>query len=54
MEPIIKNAGALLSDGDPESRRIVLELTQMTLARLNACERIKSVLHRDGAVLRMG
>lgn len=54
MEPIIKNAGALLSDGDPESRRIVLELTQMTLARLNACERIKSVLHRDGAVLRIG
>ena len=54
MAEKIKNRSALLTSGDVESRRIVLDITEKTLQRLDAGARIKSIMHRDGPLLRIG
>lgn len=54
MEQKIKNREALLSCGDKESRRIVLDVAEKTLERLDARERIRSIAHREGDVLCVG
>lgn len=50
----IKNYGALLSHGDVESRKIVLDITNRTLNRLDAYQRIKSIMRLDGDILHIG
>lgn len=50
----IKNRDALLSHGDVESRRIVLDITEGTLRRLDAYERIKSITRLEGDILHIG
>ncbi len=50
----IKNRDRLLSHGELESRRIVLDITEKTLQRLDAKERIKSIMHREGSILHIG
>ena len=50
----IRNARQILSHGDRNSRRIVLEITDSTLERLDAYERIKSIASMDGATLHIG
>lgn len=54
MAAIIKNRESLMAHGDTESRRIVLELVERTLVRLNAYERIRQIVHREGPILRIG
>ena len=50
----IKNYDALLSHGDAESRKIVLDITNRTLQRLDSYHRIKSIMHLDGDILHIG
>lgn len=50
----IKNRDALLSHGDRESRRIVLDIAEATLRRLDAYDRIKSIMRLEGHILRIG
>lgn len=50
----IKNYDALISHGDSESRKIVLDITEKTLRRLDAYERIKSIMYVDGDILHIG
>lgn len=50
----IRNREAILSHGDVESRRIVLDITETTLERLDARARIKSIMHMEGDVLCIG
>ncbi|HWQ29851.1 MAG TPA: DUF4147 domain-containing protein [Negativicutes bacterium] len=50
----IRNFEELLSHGDKESRKIVLEITDKTLQRLDAYQRIKSIAHMEGSVLHIG
>lgn len=50
----IKNYDSLISHGDIESRKIVLDITNRTLQRLDAYERIKSIMHVDGDILHIG
>ncbi|WP_432661883.1 DUF4147 domain-containing protein [Wukongibacter baidiensis] len=50
----IKNFKELVSHGDKESRRIVLDITDKTLQKLDAYERIKSIAHMDGSILHIG
>ncbi len=50
----IKNRNELLSHGDIESRRIVLDITEATLNRLDAYRRIKSMLRLEGDILHVG
>ena len=54
MEQKIKNREALLSQGDRESRRMVLEIAERTLRRLDARERIRSIARMEGDVLCIG
>jgi len=54
MEPIIKNKAKLLEVGDVDSRRVVLDITERAIARLNAGRRIKSILRRQGSVVTIG
>lgn len=54
MREKIKNRDELLSHGDAESRRIVLDITEKTLRRLDAYERIKSIAHMEGDILHIG
>ena len=54
MRQKIKNRAQLLDHGDAESRRIVLDLAEATLQKLDAYTRIKSILHLDGDILRIG
>ncbi len=54
MEQKIRNREALLSCGDAEGRRIVLEVAEKTLQRLDARERIRSIAHMEGDVLCIG
>ncbi len=44
----IRNREELLSHGDVESRRIVLDITEKTLERLDGRARIKSIARMDG------
>ncbi|MGI6030459.1 MAG: phosphopyruvate hydratase [Eubacteriales bacterium] len=54
MQIKIKNRDVLLSHGDVESRRIVLDITEKTLQYLDAYERIKSIAHMEGDILCIG
>ena len=47
MKRIVKNRPELLSAGDAESRRIVLDVAEGALDRLNAENRIRSIMHRN-------
>ena len=47
MQMKIKNRDILLSHGDVESKRIVLDIAEKTLQHLDAYERIKSIAHMD-------
>jgi len=50
----IKNYSDLTSHGDVKSRRVVLDITDKTLQRLDAYNRIKSIMHLDGDILHIG
>jgi glycerate-2-kinase len=50
----IRNLDELASHGDSASRRIVLEIAERTLARLDSYERIRSIAHMDGDSLHIG
>lgn len=54
MEQKIKNRDTLLSHGDRESRKIVLDIAEATLRQLDARERIRSIAHMEGDVLCIG
>lgn len=51
---IVKNKDNILSHGDVASRQIVLDITEKTLDRLNAYNRIKSIMHMEGSILTIG
>ncbi|MGN6763833.1 MAG: glycerate kinase type-2 family protein [Rhizobiaceae bacterium] len=50
----IRNAEEILSQGDVESRRIVLEIADRTLDRLDSYRRIRSIMRMEGDVLHIG
>ena len=50
----IRNSQQILSHGDQESRSIVLQVADSTLARLDAYKRIKSIAKLDGTRLHIG
>lgn len=50
----IRNREEILSHGDKESRRIVLDITEKTLQYLDAKARIKSIAHMEGDILHIG
>jgi glycerate 2-kinase len=50
----IRNSTELLSQGDVASRRIVLEIADRTLDRLDSYQRIRSIMHMEGDVLHIG
>ena len=50
----IKNYDTLIDHGDVESRKVVLEITDRTLQRLDAYHRIKSIMKLDGDILHIG
>ena len=50
----IKNIETLLSHGDIESRRIVLDIAERTLSQLDAYAQIHSIAKLDGSVLHIG
>ncbi|WP_434309812.1 glycerate kinase type-2 family protein [Hominifimenecus sp. rT4P-3] len=54
MEPAIRNKKELLSAGDVESRKIILEAAERTLRMLNAEKRIESIFKREGSVVSIG
>lgn len=50
----IKNIAQLLSHGDIESRKIILDITEATLQYLDAYGRIKNIASFDGRTLKIG
>src|SRR5215471_3514367 len=50
----IRNIDALCDVGDRESRRIVLAIADRVLHRLDAYQRIKSIMKLDGDILTIG
>lgn len=50
----IRNYDELISVGCKESRKIVLDIAEQTLQRLDAYNRIKSIMHVDGNTLVIG
>ncbi len=54
MADVIKNKGQILSHGAAEGKRLVLELTERTLDRLNSYHRIKSLMRLEGDTLHIG
>lgn len=50
----IKNYDTLIDHGDVKSRKVVLEITDRTLQRLDAYHRIKSIMKLDGDILHIG
>lgn len=50
----IKNYDTLIGHGDVESRKVVLEITDRTLQRLDAYHRIKSIMKLEGDILHIG
>ena len=54
MQRKIKNYEQLLSHGNSESRKVVLDITEATLKYLDAYERIKSIASYDGRFLKIG
>ena len=54
MQKKIRNRDALLSHGDVESKRIVLDIAEKTLQHLDAYMRIKSIAHMEGDTFCVG
>lgn len=54
MNQKIRNRDQILSHGDVESRRIVLDITEKTLQKLDSRGRIKSIMRLDGDMLHIG
>lgn len=54
MEQKVRNREALLSRGDQEGRRAVLDIAEAVLQRLDARARIGSIAHLEGELLRIG
>ena len=50
----IRNYEDLVSHGCSQSRKIVLEIAEKTLQKLDSYERIKSIAHMEGSVLHIG
>ena len=50
----IRNRDQLLSHGERESRRIVLDVAEATLQRLDSYRRIRSIADMDGSILHIG
>lgn len=50
----IKNYEQLTAHGDALSRKIVLDITERTLQKLDSYERIKSIMRLDGDILHIG
>ena len=50
----IKNISDLISNGDIESRKIVLDISEQVLQRLDAEVTIRKVVHLDGDLLKIG
>lgn len=50
----IRNAERLLSTGDVASRRVVLDIADRTLARLDSYHRIRGLMRLEGDVLHIG
>lgn len=50
----IRNYEELTSHGDTMSRKIVLDITERTLQRLDSYERIKSIMHLENDMLHIG
>ncbi|MDQ8020371.1 MAG: DUF4147 domain-containing protein [Moraxellaceae bacterium] len=50
----IRNAETLTGSGDVESRRLVLEIADRTLTRLDGYVRIRSIMRLEGDVLHVG
>ncbi|MFM0336578.1 glycerate kinase type-2 family protein [Paraburkholderia fungorum] len=50
----IRNANAILSQGDSSSRRVVLEIADRTLERLDSYRRIRNIMRMEGNVLHVG
>lgn len=50
----IRNHESILSHGDVASRKIILDITEQTLRRLDARTRIKSIMRLDGDILHVG
>ena len=54
MAKKIKNYDLLTAHGDVKSRKIVLDITEKTLQKLDAYNRIKSIMHLEGDILHIG
>jgi glycerate-2-kinase len=54
MRQKIKNYDTLVSHGDSASRKIVLDITEKTLQRLDAYRRIKEIMYMEGDILHIG
>jgi glycerate 2-kinase len=50
----IRNSDEVILQGDLASRRVVLEIADRTLDRLDSYRRIKSIMFMEGSVLRIG
>ncbi|WP_064713496.1 glycerate kinase type-2 family protein [Rhizobium bangladeshense] len=50
----IKNADTLLSGGDTASRKVVLEIADRTLDKLDSYTRIRSIMRLEGDILHVG
>ncbi|BAO88991.1 glycerate kinase type-2 family protein [Caballeronia cordobensis] len=50
----IRNSDEVLSHGDVASRKVVLEIADRTLQRLDSYQRIKSIMRMEGSVLHIG
>ncbi|MDB6454139.1 DUF4147 domain-containing protein [Falsirhodobacter sp. 20TX0035] len=50
----IRNADEILQSGDREARRVVLEITDRTLQRLDSYERIRGLMRLEGDILHIG
>ncbi|MGU7774488.1 glycerate kinase type-2 family protein [Burkholderia sp. MR1-5-21] len=50
----IRNTDQILSQGDAISRRIVLEIADRTLEKLDSYQRIRSIMRMEGSVLHIG
>ena len=54
METKIKNKDSILCEGDVDSKRIVLNIAEKTLQKLDAYERIKSITKYENNILTIG
>ncbi|GAB3629777.1 hydroxypyruvate reductase [Pandoraea terrae] len=50
----IRNTNEILSHGDVASKRIVVEIADRTLERLDSYQRIRSIMRMEGGVLHIG